>query len=1074
MGKNSFVPSVNILRDAGRSVNYIPTPNAKRVVDQMVDDFRKGLRAFNLVGSYGTGKSSFLLALEQSLSGKKPYFSVNFIKKPKFATIKFVGEYRSIISAFADKFNLTTGNNSVEHILQEIYNSYHDLGKTNALLAIEIDEFGKFLEYASQHDSAKELYFIQQLAEFAGNPDHNIFLVTTIHQSFESYAYGLSVTQRQEWTKVKGRFREITFNEPVEQLLFLATEHIEQASPAKQSQQLLDKTYKIFKESKAFNFTETYAKEIYSRIYPLDIIAANVLTLSLQRYGQNERSLFSFLESTDHTSISKFRKAEEPFYNLTSVFDYLNFNFYSFLNSKYNPDFAAWSSIKAALETASRAFDERINDYQKLIKVIGLLGIYAANGANLDRKFLESYAAVCAGIKDAAKLIQDLEGRKIIRYRTHSKRFVPYEGTDLDIQTALMEAANKVAEITDVPTLLKKHFDFSPVPTKAYSFETGTPRSFAYVFSEVPIKPTFTDDIDGYINLIFSDNPTPDSIVEFSKSVEDAVVYGYYRNAKEIKSLLYEIEKTQKVIDENKDDKIAKKELETILASQQSLLTHYIVNKLYGMDGDVIWIHHGKELKVDSKRTFNKQLSQICWQIYSGAPIFKNELVNRPKLSGSIYAAKRNFFIALTNNWSKPDLAFDPDRFPPEKTIYLTLVKENGLSTYANHSSEISVSKESSFLSLWNSCNAFLNHCKDGKRNLGELIKILRQRPFRLKQGLIDFWVPTFLFLRRTDFALFSVDGFIPELNAETLDLLSKSPTDYWIKAFDIEGVRLDIFNSYRVLLNQEVQKTLSSQSFIETIKPFLVFYRGLPDYSKQTKRLSKAALSVKNAIAMARDPEKSFFEDFPAALGTSLSELKNNKAALEHFTLTLQESIREIRTSYDRLVDRVEEYLQNEFVGEKVSFEDYKESLRNRFRSIKRHLLLPHQKTFIQRIDSGLDDKRAWLNSIAQAVVGKALENFRDEDEIMLFDKLQSLIFELDSLTKLSKADIDENKEVVLGVQFDSFISGVKQNLVRLPKNKNKEIERAKITISRSLSSDRIINIAALTKLLQELIENE
>jgi len=38
----------------------------------------------------------------------------------------------------------------------------------------------------------------------------------------ESYAYSLSKTQQQEWTKVKGRFREITFNEPVEQLLFLA------------------------------------------------------------------------------------------------------------------------------------------------------------------------------------------------------------------------------------------------------------------------------------------------------------------------------------------------------------------------------------------------------------------------------------------------------------------------------------------------------------------------------------------------------------------------------------------------------------------------------------------------------------------------------------------------------------------------------------------------------------------------------------------------------------------------------------------------------------------------------------
>jgi len=1074
MGKNNFVPSINILRDATRTISYIPTPNAKRVVNQMVDDFKKGLRTFNIVGSYGTGKSSFLLALEQSLNKKRPYFISNFITNPKFGTIKLVGEYKSLFSAFADKLNLDSDAATIEQVIHEIYNCYHDLGKNSPLLAIVIDEFGKFLEFASQHEAEKELYFIQQLAEFVGNPDNNIFLITTIHQSFESYAYGLSSAQRQEWTKVKGRFREITFNEPVEQLLYLAAEHIKHLDVSKQSDDILDKSFKIFKELKAFNFTQSYAEEIYKRIFPLDIISANVLTLALQRYGQNERSLFSFLESSDHTSISKYKKADEPFYNLNSVFEYLNFNFYSFLTSKYNPDFAAWSSIRAALETVERALDVNINDYQKLIKTIGLLGIYGASGCIIDRRFLENYGKICLGIISPGKLVDDLAEKKIIRFRNHSKRYVLYEGTDLDIQTALIEAGNKVSEITDVPTLLKKHFEFAPVPTKAYSFETGTPRSFAYIFSEVPINPNFADDVDGYINLVFSDRLTHEAVIEFSANVEDAVIYGYHQNAKEIKSLLYEIEKTQRVLEENKDDKIAKKELENIVFSQQSLLNHYIINKLYGGDGQVIWVHRGNILEADTKRSFNRHLSQICTQIYFGAPTFKNELVNRPKLSGSIYAAKRNFFIALTSHWDKPDLNFDEDRFPPEKTIYLTLLKENGLSTYNNGGAEIAVNLGSTFEQLWAACKLFLENCKDGRRNLIELISILRNRPFRLKQGLIDFWVPTFLFLRRNDFALFSVDGFIPELNAETLDLISKSPNDYWIKAFDIEGVKLDIFNSYRIFLNQDVQNNLSSKSFIETIKPFLVFYRGLPEYTKQTKRLSKDALAIKIAIAGSRDPEKSFFEDFPSALGTSLSQLKGNKTALQEFTNTLQEAIREIRTSYDRLADRVEEYIQNEFIGEVTRFEIYKENLRKRFKTIKRHLLLPHQKTFIQRIDSALDDKRAWLNSISQAVIGKPLENFRDEDEILLYDKLQNLMFELDSLTRLSKADVDEDKEVVLGIQFDSFITGVKQNLVRLPKNKSKEIEKAKTTIGNHLTGDRIINIAALTKLLQELIENE
>jgi hypothetical protein len=59
-----FTTSVNIIRDKGRELNYIPTPNAIRIVDQICNDFKKGIRSFNIIGSYGTGKSSFLWAFQ--------------------------------------------------------------------------------------------------------------------------------------------------------------------------------------------------------------------------------------------------------------------------------------------------------------------------------------------------------------------------------------------------------------------------------------------------------------------------------------------------------------------------------------------------------------------------------------------------------------------------------------------------------------------------------------------------------------------------------------------------------------------------------------------------------------------------------------------------------------------------------------------------------------------------------------------------------------------------------------------------------------------------------------------------
>ncbi|WP_026765130.1 hypothetical protein [Sediminibacterium salmoneum] len=1071
---NNFTTSVNILRDTERDFNYIPTPNAKQVVSQIANDFKRGIRSFNIIGTYGTGKSSFLLALEQSIIGTKRYFEPNFIAaKPKVDFIKIVGSYSSIVEQFADIFDVTTTKNKHENILSEIFNRYHALGKSNGILFLLLDEFGKFLEYASKHNPENELYFIQQLAEFCNNPKHNIVLITTVHQSFESYAYSLTSTQKQEWTKVKGRFREITFNEPVEQLLFLASEYVADNFDNKASKGQIEQCLRLAETTKAFNFNKDFVKEISTKLFPLDILSANILTLSLQRYGQNERSLFSFLESTDHTGLSKFNKRENPFYNLSCVYDYLNFNFYSFITSKYNPDFSSWSSIRSSLEEVERAFDTHINDYAKTIKTIGLLNIFSASGSILDGNFLIGYLETACGISNAKTIIQNLETKNIIRYRSHSKRYILFEGTDLDIQTALIEAGNKISEVSDITALLNKYFQFTPVFAKLYSYETGTPRFFEFKISEHPINAMPEGEIDGFVNLVFNSKLKITEVEEASKSQKEAIVYCFFKNSTEIKNLLFEIEKIEKVIEENKEDKVAKRELENIADAQKRLLNHYITDSIYSGSKEVKWFFKGEEKKIADKKDFNKLLSQVCSTIYDATPVFKNELVNKHKISASIHSAKRNYFKALANNWDKENLGFDEAKFPPEKTIYLSLLKENGISPIRENAFDvITIDKHSSFNKLWKVSEKFLESAKSDQRTISDFVETLSKRPFKLKQGLIDFWVPTFLFIKREDFALFNENGYIPTLSDENLELIAKYPQQYSIKTFDIEGVKLDIFNSYRAFLNQSKETKFDNNSFIETIKPFIVFYKQLPEYSKQTKRLSSAALKIRQAIATSKDPEETFFESFPNALGISLNTLQQDKSKLQNYTNNLQNAVRELRTSYDGLIKRFVEFICDEFVGKSVDFDDYKEHLQQRYSKLKKHLLLANQKTFVQRIDSALDDKKAWLNSIAQAVVGKTLENFNDEDEITLYEKFKSVILELDSLTNISKADIDENTEEVIGVKIDTFFSNINPKIVRVPKKKAEEIEQLKTALKKKLGSDKTSNIAAVLNLLKELLQ--
>lgn len=1075
MQAKSYTPSVNIIRDEERELNYYVTPNSSDVVARMVNHYKLGLRSFNIIGTYGTGKSSLLWAFEQDLKKKQTFFNASFVDNPSLKIVKIVGDFNSIIDEFAQVFNVQNEVNREKFILSEIYNTYHDLGDKSPLLVIIIDEFGKFLEYAANNEPERELYFIQKLAEFVNNLNYNICLITTIHQNFDAYSNVLSKNQKQEWTKVKGRFQEITFNEPVEQLLFLASEYLGDKN-TKLSIPNIDKVIQFSEATKIFRFSKVFTEKVAHNLFPLDIISAYILTVALQRYGQNERSLFSFLATSDDSGLGELTPSDgSPYYNLSNVYDYLIYNYYSYLNSGNNQDLVAWGGVKNALDKVERYFNDekQILAYTKIVKTLGLLSIFAPKGSVLLDEFLDAYSSYCLGIHNSAEIIQDLSNRKVIIKKIFSNRYHPLEGTDIDIHGEIRDAANRVNEITDIVSALGKYYTLPPTLAKMESYLSGTPRLFEYVISETPIQKVAEGEVDGYVNLIFNDSLDLKTIKSFSKTNSEAIVIGYFQNTKLIQETLFEIEKIQKVIVENTDDYVAIRELKSILTGHQILLNQYLVDSFY--NGNIKWIFDGKVVDVKSKKDFNKLLSIVCKTRYGLSPRFRNELVNKHKVSGQIHNARKLFFKHLVNYWNTPDFGFEKDQFPPQKTIFLSLIKENGINFISDKADfKVSIASDSYFKPVWDYCESFLVKAKSVKLPLSELFNGLERKPYKMKRGLIEFWLPTFLFIKRQEFALFNDNKFIPELNDEILEIISRNPNKFEIKTFNLDGVRLELFNSYRILLNQSTEIQFNAKSFIQTIKPFLKFYSGLPEYSKQTKRLSKEALQLRDAIAKSKDPEKSIFEDFPLALGYSLSEIQNSTDSLKNYVSSLENILRELRTCYDRLESRLEKFIIEEFIGDETSFEDYKAKIQDRFKNLQKPLLMPDEKAFISKLDSPIEDKQAWFGGIIHSLMNKQLLNFRDEDEALFYQKLKKMISDLDNLTNLSNISVDTEKEEVISVQISSFGEGVNKSLVRLPKSKQPIIKNIETTIRQQLSEDKNVNIAVLSNLLNELLKDD
>lgn len=1072
----SFSPSVNIIRDKDKEINYIRTLNSQLAFEHIVESVKTSVRSFSIIGAYGSGKSTFLWALEKAVTNKGSYFDHfdYFIKGyAKYETLDLIGEFASLETCFARLLHCASDN--VLDALKQYADRLKD-GTTG--LIIRIDEFGKFLEYAAKNNPEKDFYFLQQLTEYINNDQGNIILITTLHQDFSGYAIQLSESQRNEWVKVKGRFKEIAFNVPAEQLLHIAAQRMSSFDKREVDTKKVNALWNVVHEAKAFPLTDYFTEEIGAKLHPLELMAASLLSLALQRYGQNDRSLFTFLDSEDFKGIRSFIKINgEGVYDIVEVCDYLIYHYYTIITAQRNPDYRVWKLLQDSIQRVEGLFEGyELMHALAVIKVTGLLQLFARKSMIIDDAFISKYLKLTKNIQ-VEGILRKLKSFGILRFRSKQNRYILFEGTDIDIEEAISEARSEVSAETHIG-MLDKYFKFPVLLAKKHFIETGNPRYFEFQISTLPIERSTKGDADGIINLVFADNDIDPLIVSTSDKQQEAVVYIHYKNTKNILDQIHYIQQIQIARKKFEGDRVAHKEFNTLYDIASIDLKQIVMDTLHRMDSNLLSVYYkGQEVgeQLPSWKSFIAFLSDVVGRVYYSSPTYRNEMANKSKISSQIASARRLLLTRILEQESIEDLGYDKDLFPPDKTIYLSLIKQNGFHQQIGEVWQLTAPTNESYGAIWQEFLNFIESSKQNKRSLQEFISIISSRPFKLKKGLQDFILPLFIMIKRDSFALF-YEGtrFIPQITVETIDLILRKPEQYSIKAFHVEGMRLEVFNQYRELLSQATTTSLSKKSFIDTIIPFLTFFKDLPTYAKQTKSISKDAQRLRESITKATDPEKSFFEDFPQALGFSLSALSESPEKMQSYFESLRTCIKEIQLSYDALLERFESYIQFDLLGYKdhQDFDIWRSVLQKRFTKAKKDLLPSSLKTFLLRLNSPLDDKKAWLNSIAQVLLGKSLELIQDFEEDTLHRKLKDCIEELDNYSDILVNSTDDDAMHTFKVQVTHLRSGTHSRIVKInQQNLNLVIQKQEL-LKKELSEDKNLNIFILTQLLEEQLK--
>ena len=227
--------------------------------------------------------------------------------------------------------------------------------------------------------------------------------------------------------------------------------------------------------------------------------------------------------------------------------------------------------------------------------------------------------------------------------------------------------------------------------------------------------------------------------------------------------------------------------------------------------------------------------------------------------------------------------------------------------------------------------------------------------------------------------------------------------------------------------------------------------------------------MKFRDVLAKAKDPEKAFFEDLPEALGFNQEKLKQEEFIREYGSI-IQRAIRELRSCYSGLIDRIEERLVDGFSLQSYDYNNYIVEVRARLAHVKTYLLTDKQREFYHHVMTEYDNRTQWYQSICYTILEQRLDSLRDEQEDKLADDLVYLFRECEKYSSISQklTDSDTSDAYSFDMVTNKGINVRTQTYI-LPEKDKKKANNLEKEISKLLSGDTNLDVCALLSILNK-----
>ncbi|CAM4158302.1 hypothetical protein [Saccharibacillus endophyticus] len=794
------------------------------------------------------------------------------------------------------------------------------LNKNSLGIFVVYDEFGRFLQGLSASQFNEAMQDIQDLAELANRVESLHFLLIT-HKSLRLYFNTNSEEYNREFQRIEKRFRHYLVKSDQATFLRIAeaivSENLENKPKIPSDiYQYIQSIMRKFPLFPSINQTER-DELVIKGMYPLHPVSLFLLPNLTRIFGQNERTLFTFLESKETGGLLNHIQKSKNYYLSYQLFDFFFPETNEYINEEITQHILLYKKALARMPDDLQNKDLVLN-VTKFITLWNLCGLQ--NEQRLNNEFLSFATDIDS--KQLEEMLAILSSNKIVRFNRINNYWELFSGSSVDLHERLenekqLIKGNKISEMNVLYQNLPAKYYF---PDR-YNDDKGMTR-----FAKVELL-LAKDLIDFKIHedqkssdlilyyVLFEEEINSETLLQNAKLISeqrtDLIFFFHPESVQLISKEILDyiaLESLQRNKELNAEDKGIKEEIELLLLEAKYTIENYL-RELSLFKEQENWCINGEISKVDSRQKLTEILSKKCYILYGETPQILSDSFNRNQVSG----VQRNAAIKLIDQMlGEPQT----ERFGivgngPEYALYAAIFKNNdGLDQHVNQLDYTNI-QNPHFAHLRTNLIEFLEQSPTG--NLKEVVSLFMGSPFGIRKPLVPILLVALLRDRWSELMLYRNQMFVPGLDGSKLYeiIVELGAENYEYEYEQIDQNQLDFFNRIEVAFADSIEKRLENQSKLLYICGTLMkWLRSLPKVIQTTERASAEFQLLRDLIRRSEVQPQEVIARIYELYSNKFEDLLRLKYYAESYLESFQNELVEV------MLDKAEVRTIDEFEG--------------------------------------------------------------------------------------------------------------------------------------------------------------